>query len=90
MSIIHFKLYNRQFEVCNRQFEVYNRQFKEPKLKNKKNMYVALIRFRNIITVMWTNLRLPIIQCHYFYFQMIQFYTKIVKTTYFLLLGSCI
>ena len=53
VSIIHLKLYNRQFEVSiihfrlyNRQFEVYKRQFKVSKLKNKKNIYVALIRFR--------------------------------------------
>ena len=33
-------------KVYNRQIEVYNRQFNVSKLKNKKNVYVALIRFR--------------------------------------------
>ena len=41
-------MYYRQFKVYNRQFEVYTRQFQVSKLQNKKNIYVALKRFRRI------------------------------------------
>ena len=43
-------MYNRQFEVYDWQFEVYKANFKLSKLKNK-NIYVALIRFRNLTKV---------------------------------------